>query len=39
MRDPLVTLSATAAATTRLQLATGACPIVQRDPIQTAKQV
>jgi probable F420-dependent oxidoreductase len=37
--DPFVTLSAAAAATTRLQVATGVCLVVQRDPIQTAKQV
>jgi probable F420-dependent oxidoreductase len=37
--DPFVTLSAAAAATTRLQVATGVCLIVQRDPIQTAKLV
>jgi probable F420-dependent oxidoreductase len=37
--DPFVTLSAAAAVTTRLKLGTGICLIVQRDPIQTAKQV
>ena len=37
--DPFVTLAAAAAATTTLQVATGACLIVQRDPIQTAKAV
>ena len=37
--DPFVTLSAAAAATTRLHVATGVCLVVQRDPIQTAKQV
>jgi probable F420-dependent oxidoreductase len=37
--DPFVTLSAVAAATTRLHVATGVCLVVQRDPIQTAKQV
>jgi probable F420-dependent oxidoreductase len=37
--DPFVTLSAAAAATTSLQVATGICLVVQRDPIQTAKQV
>src|SRR3989442_970850 len=36
---PLVTLAAAAAATTRLRVATGVCLVVQRDPIQTAKQV
>src|SRR5437879_11333854 len=37
--DPFVTLAAAAAATTRLRVATGVCLVVQRDPIQTAKQV
>ena len=37
--DPFVTLAAAARATTRLQVATGVCLVVQRDPIQTAKQV
>jgi probable F420-dependent oxidoreductase len=37
--DPFVTLAAAAAATTRLQVATGICLVVQRDPIHTAKQV
>jgi probable F420-dependent oxidoreductase len=37
--DPFVTLAAAATATTRLQVATGVCLVVQRDPIQTAKQV
>jgi alkanesulfonate monooxygenase SsuD/methylene tetrahydromethanopterin reductase-like flavin-dependent oxidoreductase (luciferase family) len=37
--DPFVTLAAAAAATTRLQVATGVCLVVQRDPIQTAKAV
>ena len=37
--DPFVTLAAAAAVTTRLQVATGICLVVQRDPIQTAKQV
>jgi probable F420-dependent oxidoreductase len=37
--DPFVTLAAAAAATTRLKVGTGICPVVQRDPIQTAKQV
>jgi alkanesulfonate monooxygenase SsuD/methylene tetrahydromethanopterin reductase-like flavin-dependent oxidoreductase (luciferase family) len=35
--DPFVTLAAAAAVTTRLQVATGVCLVVQRDPIQTAK--
>ena len=37
--DPFVTLAAAAAATKRLQVATGVCLVVQRDPIQTAKAV
>ena len=37
--DPFVTLAAAAAATTKLQVATGICLVVQRDPIQTAKAV
>ncbi len=37
--DPFVTLSAAAAATSRLLLGTGICLVVQRDPIQTAKLV
>ena len=37
--DPFVTLAAAAAATTRLKVATGICLVVQRDPIQTAKEV
>jgi probable F420-dependent oxidoreductase len=37
--DPFVTLAAAAAVTTRLQVATGICLVVQRDPIQTAKEV
>ncbi len=37
--DPFVTLSAAAAATTRLKVGTGICLVVQRDPIQTAKSV
>jgi probable F420-dependent oxidoreductase len=37
--DPFVTLTAAAAATTRLKVGTGVCLVVQRDPIQTAKQV
>ena len=37
--DPFVTLSAVAAATTRLKVGTGVCLVVQRDPIQAAKQV
>jgi probable F420-dependent oxidoreductase len=37
--DPFVTLSAAAGVTARLRVATGVCLVVQRDPIQTAKQV
>jgi len=37
--DPFVTLAAAAAATVTLKVATGICLVVQRDPIQTAKQV
>jgi len=37
--DPFVTLSAAAAVTSKLKLATGICLVVQRDPIQTAKEV
>ena len=37
--DPFVTLSAAAAATKTLKVATGICLVVQRDPIQTAKAV
>ncbi|MCR9092598.1 MAG: LLM class F420-dependent oxidoreductase [bacterium] len=37
--DPFGWLSAAAAVTTTLKVATGICLVVQRDPIQTAKQV
>src|SRR5215467_7194275 len=37
--DPFVTLSAAAGATKRLKVGTGICLVVQRDPIQTAKEV
>src|SRR5271168_3905379 len=37
--DPFVTLSAAAAVTRRLKLATGVCLVIQRDTIQTAKSV
>jgi probable F420-dependent oxidoreductase len=37
--DPFVTLAAAAAVTTKLEVATGICLIIQRDPIQTAKAV
>jgi len=37
--DPFVTLAAAAAATRTVKVGTGVCLVVQRDPIQTAKQV
>jgi len=37
--DPFVTLSAAAAVTKRLKLATAICLVIQRDTIQTAKLV
>src|SRR6516165_631913 len=37
--DPFVTLAAAAAATKRLKIGTGVCLVIQRDTIQTAKQV
>ena len=37
--EPFVSLAAAAAVTTRLRVATGICLVVQRDPIQTAKDV
>ena len=37
--DPFVTLSAAASVTKTIKLGTGVCLVVQRDPIQTAKQV
>lgn len=37
--DPFVSLTAAAAATKTLKVATGICLVVQRDPIQTAKSV
>jgi len=37
--DPFVTLSVAAAATKKLKLGTGACLVIQRDTIQTAKAV
>jgi probable F420-dependent oxidoreductase len=37
--DPFVALTAAAAATTRLKLATGVCLVIERDPIVTAKAV
>jgi probable F420-dependent oxidoreductase len=37
--DPFIALSMAAAATTKLKVGTGICLVIQRDPIQTAKQV
>ena len=37
--DPFVALTAAAAATTRLRVATGICLVIERDPITTAKEV
>jgi probable F420-dependent oxidoreductase len=37
--DPFVALTAAAAVTTRLRIATGICLIIERDPITTAKEV
>ncbi|HKQ76141.1 MAG TPA: LLM class F420-dependent oxidoreductase [Blastocatellia bacterium] len=37
--DPFIALTAAAAATTRLRLATGICLLIERDPIVTAKEV
>ena len=37
--DPFVALTAAAAATERLRVATGICLVVERDPIVTAKEV
>ena len=37
--DPFISLTASAAATTTLKLATGICLLIQRDPITTAKEV
>src|SRR5437868_15284988 len=37
--DPFVTLAAAASVTTKLNVGTGICLVVQRDPIQTAKSV
>ena len=37
--DPFVTLTAAAAATTKINIGTGVCLVAQRDPIQTAKLV
>ena len=37
--DPFVALSAAAAVTSKIKIATGICLVVQRDPIHTAKEV
>ena len=37
--DPFITLSAAAAVTKTLKVATGVCLVAQRDPIQTAKSI
>jgi len=37
--EPFVALTAAAAVTSKLKLATGICLVVQRDPLQTAKSV
>ena len=37
--DPIVAMTATAAATTTLKVATGVCLVPQRDPIHTVKEV
>lgn len=37
--DPFVALTAAAAVTTKLRLATGICLLIERDPIVTAKEV
>ena len=37
--DPFVVLAAAAAVTRELKVATGICLVIQRDPIQTAKEV
>ena len=37
--DPFVALAMAAQATTKLRVGTGICLVIQRDPIQTAKQV
>jgi probable F420-dependent oxidoreductase len=38
-QDPFIALTAAAAATERLRVATGICLVVERDPITTAKEV
>ncbi len=37
--DPFVCLATAAAVTKKIKLATGICLVIQRDPIQTAKQI
>jgi len=37
--DPFVALAAVSSATSRIKLGTGICLVIQRDPIQTAKEV
>ena len=37
--DPFVVLSAAAAVTDRIKLGTGVCLVIQRDPVQVAKEV
>jgi probable F420-dependent oxidoreductase len=37
--DPFVALASAASVTRKIKLATGVCLVIQRDPIQTAKQV
>ena len=37
--DPFVALAAMSSVTKKLKLATGICLVVQRDPIQTAKEI
>jgi probable F420-dependent oxidoreductase len=37
--EPFISLASAAAVTTKLKLATGICLVVQRDPLQTAKDV
>ena len=37
--DPFIALAAAASVTQTIKLATGICLVIQRDPIQTAKEV
>ena len=37
--DPFIALGAAASVTSKIRLATGICLVIQRDPIQTAKEV